>query len=393
MTARDPMSTTPSRGGRRALVGGVLLFAVLLAAGTVPRLMRDRELSADVGARAAAVPVVTVIEAKRAATVAELTLPGAVQGLHETQLYARTNGFMRRGIAEMGSKVRAGQQLAVIETPELDQELAQNRSTLKQAEAQRELARQTLARWEQLVPQGAATRQELDDKRGAFNVAEANASAVRSNVQRLGELKRFARITAPFAGVVTARTVDVGALVSSATTAASGARGLFSLAQIDSMRISVNVPQTYVASIVPGQTASVSVQELGGVVFRGRVARTSSALDPATRTLLTQIEVANPASQLLPGMYAQVRFSASRANPPFLIPANALIVRSDGPQVATVGADGRVHVRKVQLGRDYGSEVEIVSGLEEHTMVIVNPSDDVVDGAVVKALPAQRADK
>ncbi len=382
MTGRSP-------GARRALAAGLLLFIALLALGIVPRVLRRRELLADVGTRADGAPVVSVFEARRAANASQIELPGSVVGLHETQVYARTNGYMKRGLVEIGQRVRKGQLLGELETPEQDQEMSQSRAALAQAEAQLALTRTTLDRWEKLVPQGAATRQELDDKRGAFNVAKANADAVQANVHRLEELKRFARVTAPFAGVITARTVDVGALVSSGTTA--GSRGLFSLAQIDSVRVFVNVPQTNVASIAPGLPADVAVQELGGVVFHGRVARSANALDPSTRTLLTQVEVANPSLKLLPGMYAQVRFRSTRASPPLLIPANALLIRADGPQVAVVRPDGRVHLQRVELGRDFGNEVEIASGLDDHAMVIVNPSDEVMEGAMVKASPIVRA--
>ncbi|MDQ6829012.1 MAG: efflux RND transporter periplasmic adaptor subunit, partial [Gemmatimonadota bacterium] len=216
-----------SPGGRRALVAGILILIALIALGVVPRVLRHRELLADVSTRSEGPPVVTVTEARRAAKASEVELPGSVLGLHETQVYARTNGYMKRGLVEIGQRVRSGQLLGELETPEQDQDMAQSRAALAQAEAQLALTRATLDRWEKLVPQGAATKQELDDKRGAFNVAKANADAVHANLHRLEELKRFARVTAPFAGVITARTVDVGALVSSGTTA--GARGLFSL--------------------------------------------------------------------------------------------------------------------------------------------------------------------
>jgi RND family efflux transporter MFP subunit len=371
------------RGGRTALVAAVLGGVVLLAVGTVPRVLRHRAIVAEAGATTTAVPVVTVAEAYLGAASGELSLPATVQGLHETGLYPRSNGYVRRWLADMGAQVRAGQTLAEIEMPELDQELSQARANLTQVEATLALTRSTLERWKDLVKEDAATRQELDEKQAAFNAAQASAGAARANVERLTALRRFGSVEAPFSGVITARNVDVGALVSAGAT---GGRPLFTLAQVDTVRVLTSVPQSAAPSVRVGQTADVTVQELGSAAFRGRVTRTAQALDPTTRTLLTEIQVENRDRRLLPGMFAQAKLTLDRATPPLLVPANTLMMRGDGPQVAVV-AGGRVRIARVTLGRDYGTEVEVTGGLTPGATLVVNPGDEVTEGAVVRVAP------
>ena len=376
--------TAPPRGGRgRALaIGAALLVLALLAAGTVPRVLRHRALVVEASATTTAVPTVTVAEARVGAATRELALPATVMGLHETGLHARSSGYVRRWLADMGAQVRAGQPLAEVETPELDQELGQARASLTQVEATLGLTRATLERWTDLVKEDAATRQELDEKQAAYDAARASAAGARANVERLQALKRFGSVVAPFAGVVTARNVDVGALV---TAGGAGGRPLFTIAQVDTVRVMTNVPQSAAPAVRVGQPADVLVQELGSEAFRGRVTRTAQALDPATRTLLTEVQVANPGRRLLPGMFAQVRLTTQGGGvaPPLLVPANTLLFGADGPQVAVVDG-GRVRITRVTLGRDYGTEVEVTSGLAPGATLVVNPSDDVTDGAAVK---------
>jgi membrane fusion protein, multidrug efflux system len=384
---QTPAHTVPAsrkgRGGRTALAAALLGALALLAVGTVPRVLRHRAIVAEAGATTTAVPVVTVAEAHLGAATGELALPATVQGLHETGVYPRSNGYVRRWLADMGAPVRAGQVLAEIETPELDQELVQARATLSQVQATLELARATLARWQDLVKEDAATRQELDEKQAAYNAAQASANASRANVERLTALRRFASVTAPFSGVITARNVDMGALVS----AGGGGRPLFTIAQVDTVRVLTSVPQSAAPNVRVGQAADVTVQELGSAAFRGRVTRTAQALDPSTRTLLTEIQVENRARRLLPGMFAQARLTLDRATPPLLVPANTLMLRADGPQVAVVTA-GRVRLARVTLGRDYGTEVEVTSGLTPGAALVVNPGDEVTEGAVVRVAPS-----
>lgn len=380
------MTSVPRRSSssvRRFAVVTTLVFILLLVVGIVPRALRSRALRAEVTASGASVPAVTTVVAHRAALTSDVTLPGTIQALHETSIYARSNGFVRRWTVDLGGRVRAGQVLAEIETPEVDQELSQARANLAQVQANVGLTRATLQRWNDLVKDSAATQQELDEKQAAFTAASANENAGKANVQRLVEMQRFGRVTAPFDGIITARQVEVGTLVSAG--GGSGSRPLFTLAQADTVRVFVNVPAPYAASIAPGRSAEIVVQELSHGV-RGIVARTANTIDPATRTLLTEVDAPNRDHVLMPGMYAQVRFSVDRAKPPLIITANALVIRSTGPQVALVRA-GHVHLQTVELGRDYGKDVEVVSGLDDGAEVIVNPSDDIVEGIAVKTLP------
>jgi multidrug efflux pump subunit AcrA (membrane-fusion protein) len=305
-----------------------------------------------------------------------------VQALQETTIHARVNGYIRQRLIDIGDHVKAGQLLAEIESPEIEQELLQARAslgqsranvqqvqanlkqvqaTLQQARANMELAHATITRWRQLEQDQVVPRQQVDEKQAAFEAGQANVNAVRANVnaveanvqaaqasvnvqealvkaqeanvQRLTTLLSFRKITAPFDGVITSRTVEMGALITAGSTTAS--RELFRLAQIDTLRVYVNVPQTYVASIQPGQTAQVLVRELPQKAFAGKVVRTTSALDATSRTLPMEVQISNQDHTLLPGMYAQVKFSVSRATPPLLVPANALVLRTEGPQVST----------------------------------------------------------
>jgi RND family efflux transporter MFP subunit len=236
------------------------------------------------------------------------------------------------------------------------------------------------------VKDSAATRQELDEREAAFNAAAANVAASEANVRRLQELQSFGRVTAPFAGTVTARNVEVGQLVSPAQGA--GARPLFVLAQSDTGRVMISVPEAAAAQVRPGADADVLVRGLGPTPRRGRVVRTAGALDAATRTMLTEVDVPNETGALLPGMYAQVRLAVKNAAPAVLLPANALVVRADGPQVALV-RDGHVRFVKVQLGRDLGTEVEVLAGLDDGAVVVINPSDEVTEGVAVRTVPAK----
>lgn len=360
-------------------IGAVVIVGALLAAGIVPRLARAKRVVAEEGA-ATAVPSVTVAEVKAGAKDVSLTLPATLLGLHEVGLYPRSTGYVKSFRVDIGSKVRQGERMAEIETPELDQELSVARATLEQVQATSELTRTTLDRWRSLAQSGVATKQELDERQAAFNVSRATVNAARASVDRLVALKGFAHVVAPFSGVVTSRGLDVGMLVSSAV--ATGARPLFTIAQVDTLRVITSVPQDAAPNVRVGQNVDVMVQELGSVAFRGRVSRTSEAIDPNTRTLQTSIIVVNSDGRLRPGMYAQVKLTTPRTEAPLVIPANTLIIRADGSQVAVV-RDGKVHMTKVTLGRDFGTQIEALSGLKAGDLLVVNPGDDVVNGVTV----------
>ena len=370
-----------SRAGRWLAAGGLVLLVVLLAAGILPRLERNRRLVAEEGA-ANATPTVSVTPVKMGNADVSLTLPATLMGLHEVGLYARTNGYVASFTGDIGMRVRSGESLAKIETPELDQELMVARATLEQVLATNELTRTSLDRWRTLSDAGVATKQEFDERQAAFNASRAGVNASRSNLERLTALKRFANVVAPFSGVVTSRGLDIGALVSSAANAAT-VRPLFTIAQVDTLRALTNVPQDAAPSIRVGQAVEVIVQELGSTPFLGVVARTSAAIDPVTRTLLTTIRIVNRDGRLMPGMYAQVKLTTPRPRASLVIPANTLIIRGDGTQVAVV-KDGRVHMAKVTLGRDFGTSIEALTGVAEGDQLVVNPADAVTDGATVR---------
>jgi RND family efflux transporter MFP subunit len=385
-----PLGPPPAARGRGRLiaVGAGVLALALLTVGTVPRVLRHRALVAEAGAATATLPMVTVAEVRRGDVNGQLAMSASVAGLHETGLYARSNGYVRRLLVDMGTPVRAGQLLAEIETPELDQELSQAQANLAQTQATLGLARATVERLRDLVTEGAITRQDFDERQAAFEVARANAAAARANVERLAALKRFGQVVAPFAGVVTGRNVDTGALVAAGGGASgAGARPLFTLAQVDTVRVMASVPQSVAASVRVGQAAGVVVQELGGAPIQGRVTRTAQALDPATRTLLVEVQAPNLDRRLMPGMFARVTLTTEGVAAPLLVPANTLITGTEGPQAALV-RDGRVHLVKLVLGRDYGTEVEVLDGLQPGAVLVVNPSDDVVEGASVRTTKA-----
>lgn len=375
----------PRRRARRVAAAVVFGFALLLAAGAVPRLAARRVLASDVAAAAGA-PAVAVVVAARAADTASFVLPGGIQARRQTAVYARTSGYVRRWLVDIGTPVAAGALLAEIEAPETDQELRQTRARLVRSQAGLALARSTFERYRGLAADSAVTQQEFDERRAAYEAAVAGVGEEAANVQRLVERRAFQRVTAPFAGTVTTRDAEVGAFVTAAgggVGGTTGAAALFTLAQTDTVRIAISVPQSSATDVAPGMTTDVLVREFAGRTFRGRVARTASALDPATRTLRAEIEVPNLDRALLAGMYAQVRFTVRRAAPPVVVPATALLSGSGGSRVALVGADRRVRFRPVELGRDLGATVEVLRGVEAGATLVVNPPEQLTDGAAV----------
>ena len=366
---------------------GLGLAAVFVFLGVLPRLRAGALL--ETRAKELGHPAVNIAVAQRAAAVAELQLPASLQALQEAPVYARTNGYLGRLLADLGDHVKAGQPLAIIEAPELDQELNQTRAALEQARANLELARSTAGRWEELGRQQAVARQEVDEKASALGAREADVHAAEANVSRLVQLKQYQTIAAPFDGVISARNIDVGALV----TAGGGGRELFHIAQTDTLRVFVNVPQTNVRSLQPGLAAEVLVNEYPGRIFTGKVVRVAGALDPVSRTLLTEVQLPNEKGELLAGMFGQVRFRLRQAEPPLLIPSNAVIARSDGLTVATVAADNSVHFQKVKPGRDFGVQIEILTGLAEGARVVANPSDALTEGLTVEPVVPPPAKK
>ena len=362
----------------RVLFGTLAVLVALFAVGFVPRWRANAALTSSVRDQR---PTVSVIAAQHPADNGNLVLPGSTQAIQETALYARTNGYVRKWNVDIGATVEAGQLLAEIETPEVDQELNQARANVAQASANSELARATLTRWQKLAADKVVSSQEFDEKKSAADARTADLQVAQANVKRLEELQGFEKIVAPFTGIVTARNIDNGNLVS----AGSGqTQPLFRLAQTDTLRIYVTVPQTQSRSIAPGQSATVSVREIPDKTFNAKVVRTAGAIDPASRTLLTELQLPNEDGQLFPGMYAEVKFALPQDARTLLIPGNAVMIRSDGPEVLVVDAKQTIRARPVKLGRDLGDKVEIASGLNPAESVVANPTDALHDGAEVK---------
>ena len=399
--------------GLTLLVIALVLVALVVVgffAGYLPRRRRESVLAAESRAGAESLPVVTVQKVRRSEAKSSLVLPGNIEAVTEAPVLARASGYIKRRYADIGDRVKQGQVLAEIEAPELNQQIRQAKatvdqanSTVEQAEAalqqghsNENLARVTAQRWQNLSKKGVVSRQENDTYQlqwaaqqanvqaleKAVAAARNNASSVEANVARLNDLLEYQTVRAPFAGVITLRNADAGVLVNEGNTL------LYRIAQTDRLRTYLNVPQADASSVRVGQQAVLVIPDLPGHEFPGAVTRTANALDPATRTLLVEVQVPNPAALLMPGMYAQVDLSVPRMSPPLLIPGDTLVVRSNGPQVAVVQPDGRVHFELIQLGRDFGNRLEVLSGLEEGQQVVVNPSDAIREGAKVKPVAA-----
>ena len=356
------------------------VIAVVYFFGVAPRI-HARSLLAE-RSRAAGRPSVSVVKAATAPLATELLLPASLQPIQEASIYARTDGYIARLLVDLGDQVKAGQPLAIIEGPEVDQALNQSRAALEQARANLELARSSATRWTDLGTQNAVPQQEIDEKQAAFAARKADVAAAEANVSRLTQLKAYQTITAPFDGAISARNVDVGALI----TAGSSGRELFRLAQTGTLRVYINVPQTYFRSLHPGLEVDVLLNEFPGRVFPGKVARLAGALDAATRTLVAEIQIPNEAGEVLAGMFGQVRLRLRASTPPLVIPSNAVMLGTAGPTVATVDSADKIHLMKVKLGRDFGSQVEIAEGLTAGDHVVTNPSDTLSDGLLVEPL-------
>jgi len=357
-----------------------LVFTIIAVAGISTRLADRRALAKET--EAIAVPTVSVAHPQAEAPQQELVLPSTLQAYIESPLFARTNGYLGRWYKDIGSRVRKGERLADIETPEVDQELMQARAARDQAESQLKLAKSSAKRWESLQKMDAVSQQETDERTSSFAQGEANLAAATANVRRLEQLESFKHLYAPFAGVVIRRNVDVGALINAGNSGAN--QELFVVAQTDPIRIYVDVPETYSPSIKPGVRAEIQVPELVGEHFTGNVVRTAQAIDPATRTLRTEIDVPNPKGRLLPGSYAQVHFALKEQVQRYTLPINALLFRAEGPRAAVVGHDQKVALRPVVIGRDFGTSVEVLNGIQPDELVVLSPSDSLEDGQQVQ---------
>ena len=360
----------------------VLLFGGMLAAGALPRIAQSRARDTE-REQVNAAPTVFTEKVRKDTTSTPLELPGSITGLHETPIFARANGFVRALRVDIGSVVRTGDTLLVLDMPEVREQALQAAAVVEQTEASAALARTSLKRWQQLAQQGVVTPQELDERQAQANVTEANLRAAKANVANLREVLRFGAVLAPFSGVVTSRTVDLGALVVAG--AAAAARPLLTLVQTDTVRVMLNVPQSAAARVRTGMRARVLVRDAGDASVAGTVVRTAGAIDPVTRTLLTELHIPNRARTLLPGMYAQVQFTVPSTGVSLRIPAIALIVRGEGTLVARVEND-TVQLVPVTLGRDFGTSLEVLDGVKAGDALVVNPPESLNDGLRVRAV-------
>ena len=372
-----------------SLLIAVLVLAVALLFGITGHI-RQMRAQEDFAAKMSEVSV-EFIRVHPSDKPVELILPANIEAVHQTTLFARATGYIASWTADIGDSVKEGQLLAEIVAPDLDQELAQAQHQLQQAQANYEIARVTAVRWEQLWQKQVVSKEENDTDQAAYNAAEATMNADKANVARLVALEAFKKVTAPFDGRITARLIDIGTLVS----AGSGSVGttLYQIAQTNPLNIFVNVPQSNAPDIREGLAAKLLVNEYPNRDFEARVTRTAGALDPASRTLNTELQIPNDDGALYAGMYVYVKFTLSDGNGPMIIPANAFVFKTEGPQVATLTKDGRIHWQKIQVGRDFGTEMEVLSGLEDGAALVVNPTDDLTEGLRVLARPAGGAEK
>jgi RND family efflux transporter MFP subunit len=377
-----PVSTSPSRRIRTAAIIIPLAVIGALLIGFFPRWHERRTAISDMNQLA--IPTVSVVSLTPLKTVDGLILPAEIRPWREASIYARANGYLKDWVADIGAHIQAGQLLAEIETPDLDEQLDQAEAQLVLAQANLHLAETTDERWQHLLKTASVSEQEAAEKSAARETAAASVDAERANVRRLRELVSFQRVIAPFDGTVTRRQVDIGDLI----VAGSGGQELFHMAQTGKLRVYVHVPEPYALDVAPGQMATLTTPESPGVTFDAKVITTSESIATASRTLLTELEVDNSKNQILPYSYGEINFKPHEAHPPLTLPSNVLIFHSLGLQVGVVRPDGTVELRSVKVGRDFGQTIEILGGVTPADRVIANPTDSLVDGVKVRVLDA-----
>jgi RND family efflux transporter MFP subunit len=386
-------------GPPRASRGSLLLAAGVIAAvtivGAIAGILQRRHADAQLAnyTRTNAAPPVTLVQPELEESAQEIVLPGNIQAFTLAPIYARTTGYVNAWYHDIGSHVRKGELLAVIETPELDQQLAQAKADLATAQANAALAKVTADRYQGLIGQNAVSQQDTDNAASQLQARNTEVNSAQANVSRLEQLQGFERIEAPFDGVITARNLDIGQLITpagSTTTPGSGtvtgSKEVFDLSAIQTLRVFVNVPQVYAPDAKNGVTATLTLPQYPGRTFKGKLVRSSDAVDPATRTLLAEVDVDNRSGALLPGSYAEVHLHVSRAVPTLEVPVSALILEPDGLHLAVVDSTQHAHIVRVTQGRDLGSSMEILGGLEAGQPVIADPPDSLTDGEQVRVV-------
>ena len=357
--------------------------AAVVVSGIIPRL-RDRKAVAA-QTLTLAVPAVSVVHPQASALAQEIVLPASVEAFIDAPIYARTNGYLKRWNFDIGAHVKSGQLLAEIDTPEMDAQLKQARADLATAQANLHLAAITAARYQELLKTDSVSKQDTDNATSELAARQTAEQSAESSVKRLEDLQSFEKIYAPFDGVITARNTDIGQLIDSGSSG-GGARELFHIQNLSKLRVFVDVPQVYSRAARPGLSVDLTVPELPGRRFAGNLVRTAEAIDPASRTLRVEIDVDNPANQLLPGGYAEAHFKLPGAGSTFILPSNTLIFRAQGLQIATVNDGHHAVLKNIQLGRDFGNQVEVVSGLNQDDLVVVDPPDSLISGETVRPI-------
>jgi len=374
----------------RAKLVAIALVLALLIGGVIVLVMRTfqaHELETSTAIHAA--QYVAITQAKSGGDGLPITLPGTLQGVIETTVYARSSGYLTRWTKDIGATVKKGDILADITAPEIDQQFYQAQASRAQLASSEALAKSTAERWQSLRAKDAVTQQELDERTSAYKQAQADLRAADANVARLRSLQGFNTVTAPFDGVITRRNVDVGDLINAGNGGAGQA--LFSIAKIDPLRLYVYVPQIYAAQVKVGDAVKVNLAERVGQQYEGTIARTARAIDPVTRTLQVEIRVPNPNGELFSGAYVQAQLPIVGNSAAALVPTNVLLFRPEGPRVAIVDGGGHVHLVPVKLGTDFGTSIEILAGVDSTSRIIVNPADSIADGDVVQvAAPPPR---
>lgn len=373
----------------------LLLFMVIVVAlaviwGISSRRKTNAQLAQET--QELAIPIVAVIHPKAGAPQQEIVLPGDIQPFIDAPIYARTNGYLKKWYADIGARVKAGQLLAEIDAPEVDQQLLQARADLATAQANLHLAEITATRYKDLMKTQSVAQQDVDNAIGNYEARNTAVESAQSNVKRLQEMQSFEKIYVPFDGIITARNTDIGALIDSGSSGGP-ARELFHIAAINRLRVYINVPQIYTPHLKPGLHADLILRELPGRKFGGTVVRDSGSIDNTTRTMLAEIDVDNPTGELKPGAYVEVHLKLPTSVTTFTLPVNATIFKSAGMQVALVMNNNTIALVPITPGRDFGAEMEVLAGLKADDSVVVNPPDSLIDGQNVKVMQPQPADQ
>jgi RND family efflux transporter MFP subunit len=364
----------------RRFAWALAILAIILGVwGEASRVLARNELGRETAA--AAITTVATVTAKVSDTGEDLVLPGSVQAYIEAPIYARTNGYLKVWYTDIGTQVAKGQLLGEIEAPEVDQQLSQSQADLSTARANESLSNSTNERWKGLLATESVSKQDADEKAGDAAAKKASTESAAANVARLRELESFKRVVAPFAGVITARNTDIGALINAGQSAGTE---LFRVADTRKLRVYVRVPESYAALTKPGLVAELHFAEQPGRVFAAKTVRNSNALDPNLRTLQVELELDNAKGEVLPGAYAEVHFKLAASTSTLRLPANTVLFRAAGLQVATVDSEQKVRLKSIVQGRDFGNSIEVLSGIEPNENVILNPSDSVIDGLQVR---------